>query len=139
LIYDLSSQGVTVLVTTHYMDEAEYCHRVGMMRGGKLLAMDTPLALKNRYVQGGVYEISVDSLTAGLKALEASPLIERASLAGDHLRVITTAHADAAASAAVTQDDLRAVLAQAGVAALAIAPGEPALEDVFVHLAHANG
>ncbi|MEW6404008.1 MAG: ABC transporter ATP-binding protein, partial [Chloroflexota bacterium] len=46
LIYELADGGVTILVTTHYMDEAEYCERVGIMRDGKLLAMDTPTNLK---------------------------------------------------------------------------------------------
>jgi ABC-2 type transport system ATP-binding protein len=50
LIYALSSQGVTILVTTHYMDEAEYCHRAGMMGAGKLLALDTPPALNEQFV-----------------------------------------------------------------------------------------
>ena len=56
MIYSLSQEGVTILVTTHYMDEAEYCNRVGMMRAGKLLAMDTPQALKAQYVPGDVEE-----------------------------------------------------------------------------------
>src|SRR5512136_2028708 len=49
LIYRLAEQGVTILVTTHYMDEAEYCERLGLMRDGKLLALDTPIALKARH------------------------------------------------------------------------------------------
>ena len=52
LIYDLAADGVTILVTTHYMDEAEYCHRVGMMRSGSLLAMDTPVSLKTAVCAG---------------------------------------------------------------------------------------
>src|SRR5665648_174049 len=52
LIYNLAEQGVTIMVTTHYMDEAEYCGRVGMMRDGKLLALDTPQNLKTKVVPG---------------------------------------------------------------------------------------
>jgi ABC-2 type transport system ATP-binding protein len=88
LIYDLAAEGVTVLVTTHYMDEAEYCHRVGMMRDGKLLAMDTPLALKKNFVRGDVWEISAAPLLDALSALEATPGVERVILAGDSLRDI---------------------------------------------------
>jgi ABC-2 type transport system ATP-binding protein len=57
LLYGLAAVGVTILVTTHYMDEVEYCQRVGMMNTGKLLAMDTPSRLKGQYVPGSVFEI----------------------------------------------------------------------------------
>jgi energy-coupling factor transporter ATP-binding protein EcfA2 len=57
LLYELAAEGVTILVTTHYMDEVEYCQRVGMMNTGKLLAMDTPLRLKQQFVPGSVFEI----------------------------------------------------------------------------------
>jgi ABC-2 type transport system ATP-binding protein len=126
LIYDLAAEGVTILVTTHYMDEAEYCQRVGMMRSGKLLALDTPLQLKEKFVLGTVYELYTPALLAGLAALEASPLVLRAGLAGDHLRAI--------AKKGVEADELGRVLAEAGAPAQTIQPGEPGLEDVFVQL-----
>ena len=62
LIYELSQDGVTVLVTTHYMDEAEYCERVEIMRQGRLLALDTPVALKSTVVPGRVWEIFARAL-----------------------------------------------------------------------------
>lgn len=127
LIYELSAGGVTIMVTTHYMDEAEYCHRVGMMREGKLLAMDTPLALKERFVPGGVFEVYAEPLLAGLAILESSPLAARAGLAGDHLRVILANGADTAA--------LKGIFEQAGITVQALQAGEPSLEDVFLHLA----
>ena len=70
LIYALSSEGVTILVTTHYMDEAEYCHRVGIMGAGRLLAIGTPQMLKEQYVSGAVYEVYTSPLMAGISALE---------------------------------------------------------------------
>jgi ABC-2 type transport system ATP-binding protein len=109
------------------MDEAEYCHRVGMMRSGRLLAMDTPLALKEQFVPGNVYEIYAAPLLTILAALEANPIVLRAGLAGDHLRVIAKKEAQ--------EVGLRQVLEQAGVEVQAILPGEPGLEDVFIHLA----
>src|SRR5512134_3317096 len=63
LIYQLADVGVTVLVTTHFMDEAEYCTRVGIMRDGRLLAIDTPQALKDSLVPGRVWELTVDRLS----------------------------------------------------------------------------
>ncbi len=127
LIYDLAAEGVTILVTTHYMDEAEYCNRVGMMRNGKLLAMDTPLALKEQYVPGDVYEIYAQPLLAGLAALEAAPGVIRAALAGDHLRVILQAPG--------SPTSLQQALNSAGVQVQSIQAGERTLEDVFLHLA----
>lgn len=127
LIYDLAANGVTILVTTHYMDEAEYCNRVGMMRDGKLLAMDTPLALKEQYVLGDVYEIYAEPLLAGLGALEQITGVLRAVLAGDHLRVIV--------EQGLGEQTLKKALDAAGVSALSIQNGEPTLEDVFLALA----
>ena len=127
LIYNLSVQGVTILVTTHYMDEAEYCNRVGMMRSGRLLAMDTPLALKKQYVPGDVYEIYATPLLTGLSLLESNPMVLRTGLAGDHLRAIVRTGMDVSG--------LTLVLEAAGVEVQAIQTGEPNLEDVFIFLA----
>src|SRR5262245_44445734 len=57
LIYELAQGGVTVFVTTHYMDEAEHCNRIGLMYGGKLVALDTPASLKRGPIAGGGLEV----------------------------------------------------------------------------------
>ena len=129
LIYELASSGVTILVTTHYMDEAEYCNRVAMMRDGKLLAMDTPMALKEQIITGNLWEIYVDPLLGGLNALAAAEGVERANLAGDHLRVI--------ARRDMREADLRKTLETSGVKLLSILQSESTLEDVFLSLAKA--
>jgi ABC-2 type transport system ATP-binding protein len=127
LIYELATSGVTILVTTHYMDEAEYCNRVGMMRDGKLLAMDTPMALKEQIVTGDVWEVYADPLLDGLNALSAAEGVIRASLAGDHLRVIVERN--------LQEMRLRKALENSGVNVMSILRGEPTLEDVFLSLA----
>ncbi|HSR19435.1 MAG TPA: ABC transporter ATP-binding protein [Anaerolineales bacterium] len=127
LIYELAESGVTVLVTTHYMDEAEYCERVGIMREGRLLAMDTPLALKQQIIRGKVWEVACSPLQQGLEALRGAPGILRVSLAGDHIRSI--------ADASLDRDQLRAVLSARGVQVASLTPGEATLEDVFLSLA----
>lgn len=127
LIYELAAQGATILVTTHYMDEAEYCNRVGMMRDGKLLAMDTPLALKEKIITGDVWEIYTEPLLDGLNVLSVAEGVTRASLAGDHLRVIVR-HG-------IQEKDLRKTLEHSGVKFLSILKGEATLEDVFLNLA----
>jgi len=127
LIYELASEGVTIMVTTHYMDEAEYCNRVGMMRDGKLLAMDTPMALKERIITGDIWEIYTEPLLNGLNVLSAARGVLQAGLAGDHLRVIV--------EHAVDEKKLRETLAGSGVQVLSIQKGEATLEDVFLSLA----
>lgn len=130
LIYDLAADGVTVLVTTHYMDEAEHCHRVAMMRDGNLLALDTPLALKNRFVAGIVWEVYATPLLAGLHLLTETQGVVHAALSGDHLRVI--------APTDVGEAELTRRLEQAGISVASVHQGEPTLEDVFLNLAR-NG
>lgn len=127
LIYQLAGEGVTVLVTTHYMDEAEYCERVGIMRDGKLLAIDTPAALKASVIPGDVWEIYVEPLEAGLEALRKADGVLRVGLSGDHLRVI--------AQRGLAPEALRQAGRAQGLAALRLERGEPTLEDVFLSLA----
>jgi len=126
LIYELAESGVTILVTTHYMDEAEYCERVGIMRDGKLLAMDTPTNLKRSIIQGDVWEVYAQPLEAGLASLAGVAGVQRVGLTGDHLRTI---------SREVQPEALTEALSQAGVTVQKIERGEPTLEDVFLSLA----
>jgi len=130
LIYTVVAKGVTALVTTHYMDEAEYCGRVGIMRDGKLLAMDSPSTLKQHALPGLAWDIFAKPLLAALTALENCPWVLRAGLTGDHLRAITPFDIDAGAlyqalfDASIQVDHLEVV--------------EPTLEDVFLALADSN-
>lgn len=127
LLYELAAEGVTILVTTHYMDEAEYCNRVGMMYSARLMAIGTPLALKQQYVPGSVFEVYARPLFKGQPILEKLPGIQRVSLTGDHLRVVTLPEFTATA--------ISQALENAGIAFQPIQPGEPVLEDVFMYLA----
>jgi ABC-2 type transport system ATP-binding protein len=124
LIYDLAAEGVTVLVTTHYMDEAEYCHRVGMMREGKLLAMDTPQALKTHFVQGNAWDVATPALLETLAVLEATPGVVRVVLSGDALRVISAPE--------LGLESLRGAIQKVGAQNAVITSGAPTLEDVFL-------
>ncbi|MEZ0396783.1 MAG: ABC transporter ATP-binding protein [Anaerolineales bacterium] len=127
LIYQLAEQGVTALVTTHYMDEAEYCGRVGILRDGKLLALDTPAALKASVISGQVWEVFVEPLEAGLEALRGAEGVLRVGLSGDHLRVI--------ARRGLGAESLRRAMQARGPAPQRLERGEPTLEDVFLALA----
>jgi len=126
LIYQLAEDGVTILVTTHYMDEAEYCERVAVMRDGKLLAMDTPTNLKRTIITGDVWEVYAQPLERGVDILSGMPGVDRVGLAGDHLRVI---------SSQVKKDTMQNLLSREGISVEKIERGEPTLEDVFLALA----
>jgi ABC-2 type transport system ATP-binding protein len=127
LIYRLAEAGVTILVTTHYMDEAEYCQRVGMMRQGKLMAMDTPSALKAHVLPGPVWEVFLQPLEVGLEHLRQVEGVLRVGLSGDHLRVLTRPEIGAS--------DLETGLRHAPLKLQGIQRSEPTLEDVFLTLA----
>jgi len=126
MLYGFADSGVTVLVTTHYMDEAEYCERVGIMRRGRLLAMDTPSALKAQALPGLAWDVFVSPLLPALNALNTSPTVLRASLVSDHLRAITPPDIDS--------QDIQEFLNQAGLGGIRIQQVEPSLEDVFLAL-----
>lgn len=125
LIYELAAQGITVMVSTHYMDEAEYCTMVGIMRAGKLLALDEPDRLK-RSLSGQVWEIFADPLLPALEALESTPGVTRVALASDHLRAIAQQSVDA--------NLLIQRLAASGIRVDSVQPGATNMEDVFMDL-----
>ncbi len=144
MIYELVAGGVTAFVTTHYMDEAEYCGRLGIMRDGRLLAMDTPSALKTNAFSGIAWDVIPQadllegrtdrgaSLLQILEVLQQCPCILRSSLLGDHLRIIT--------SSELNLDDLTIQITESGQMHPGfMQPGlkkaEPSLEDVFLSLA----
>jgi ABC-2 type transport system ATP-binding protein len=126
LIDRLAGEGATVFVSTHYMDEAEYCGRLGIMSQGRLLAMDTPQALKHSTLPGPAWDLILDPLIPALRALEAVPGVVQVGLRGDHLHAITQAGAHDAES-------LRQALGPLGQAAV-IEQADPTLEDVFTAL-----
>jgi len=127
LIYNLVDSGVTALVTTHYMDEAEYCGRVGIMRAGQLLAIDSPSALKINAMPGKAWDVYSQPLLPALAALEKFPAVLRTALAGDHLRVITQPETEAEA--------IQQFLLSQGIQEVRLEAVQPSLEDVFLSLA----
>ena len=132
LIYDLAQRGVTIFVTTHYMDEAEHCNRAGIMFRGQLLAMDTPSGLKRSALPGAAWDVTPDhkseSLVDALSALHDVPGVVRAGLASDRLRAITAPDAH-------TAESLRVAMVNAGFPNVQVEQVEPTLEDVFIALA----
>ena len=130
LIYDLVDGGITVLVTTHYMDEAEYCQRVGIMRAGQLLAIDTPHKLRGEEFSGQAWKIQIDDTLGALAVLESAAGIQRVGLAADNLRAITDTD--------LNSQKLSRILKKNGLSDFVIEKSSPNLEDVFLKLAKEN-
>ena len=130
LIYALAAEGVTVFITTHYMDEAEYCTRVGLMKDGRLLAMDQPSRLKREYIKGEVWDIAGENLMESIERIAAVEGVLQASLLGDRVHVITDPRA-------CPKGLLQNRLAEAGLPAVTLLRGEVSLEDVFMNLTRA--
>jgi ABC-2 type transport system ATP-binding protein len=131
LIYQMAGEGVTIFVTTHYMDEAEYCDRLGLIYRGELIAQGTPESLKREAMQEHLLEVLCDRPEEAIGALEGLPGVKDAALFGNALHV---AAEDAEAAAA----EIRRRLAEAGFAVGRIEPIAPSLEDVFVSLIEAR-
>ena len=131
LIDDLSSQGTTVFVSTHYMEEAEYCHRLALMNRGRLIALDTPSTLRDT-LGDPVYRVGTDDAAVAAKALTARPEVLEAAMFGRALHVTVQEGADG-------PDVIRRGLGDAGLAASDLRRVRPSLEDVFVSLVRAEG
>ena len=132
LIYAMAKEGVTVLVTTHYMDEAELCQRVGFISQGRLVALDTPAQLKRLQMRGEVLEISVDNPEAAMRVLKAAQLsgslpLEEVALYGAQIHAVVSS-----AEHSVDAEAAQAILAAAGIIVRSINRIAPTLEDVFI-------
>jgi ABC-2 type transport system ATP-binding protein len=132
LIDHLSRQGTTVLVTTHYLDEAEHCHRIGVMSAGRLAALGTTRELKQVFAGRPIVEVQAGSAVAAMRALDAMPDVEKTSLFGTAVHAVLR-------SADVDPRQVGARLAAAGVDAGPVVLVEPSLEDVFLDLVERTG
>jgi drug efflux transport system ATP-binding protein len=131
LIYELSGKGVTVFVTTHYMDEAEYCDRIGLIYRGELIAMGTPESLKRDTMQEDVLEIHCDRPSDAMELIERLDSVKEAALFGKGLHVVVTG-ADEGAR------EIRNLLSEEGLAIARLETITPSMEDVFVSLIEAR-
>ena len=129
LIYQFASEGTTIFITTHYMDEAEHCNRTAFMYRGKLLAFDTPSRLKATYLKGAAWDLAATPLLEAVELLSATEGIAQASLHGDRAHVIVK-------PGEWTPDGLKARLAEKGIQVQSIETVESTLDDVFTLLAH---
>jgi len=125
LLYSLAEEGTTIFVTTHYMDEAEHCHRLAFIHRGQIVADGTPEEIKQQQMQGEVLEIDCDEPEQALLALRALDRFEEVALYGAQIHAVV-ADADA------LRPLVTRTLEEAGVALYSLAVIPPSLEDVFI-------
>jgi ABC-2 type transport system ATP-binding protein len=131
MIYSLAEKGVTILVTTHYMEEAEFCDRLVLIYQGRLIAQGTPRDLK-KLVPEDILAVYPDRLGESLDILKQLPQFRDVAVFGDGLHLSTT-HLETG------ETELREALAGQGIAVLALERVKPTLEDAFISLIERAG
>ncbi len=126
LINDLSDQGTTVFVTTHYLDEAEYCNDIRLIHAGRIVAGGSPQELKTKVIQNPILEVATDRTVEAMEILQKEPWVIDTSIFGTSLHVGVGDEEEG-------RRLVRERLDQAGIAVLRIDRILPSLEDVFIH------
>jgi ABC-2 type transport system ATP-binding protein len=127
LIQGLARDGVTVLITTHFMDEAEFCGRIGFISGGRLIALDTPSVLKKDAVQEDLFEVDLASFRGAREKMDGLPHVLATSYFGARLHVFCERGLMAAG-------DLRGELQSRGLEPRSVEAVSVTLEDAFIRL-----
>ena len=128
LIDELAHRGVAVLVTTHYLDEAEHCDRLAIIEAGRLAALGTVPELKSAFRDRPILEIRASRPVEAMRTLDAMPEVEKTSIFGTAVHAVLR-------TASLRPDDIAGRLRAAGLDVSECSPVEPSLEDVFLDLA----
>ena len=135
MLFEFSSNGVTLFVTTHYMDEAERCSHVGYIYMSKLVVCGEPDDLKQLPLVNPAdarrIDVTCDQVTVGLQALRRVPGVRTATVFGQSMHLLVVKE--------MSEELIRAELAKAGIPHADIRPIAPSLEDVFVALTTGRG
>jgi ABC-2 type transport system ATP-binding protein len=132
LIHQMASEGVTIFVTTHYMDEAEYCNRLALIDRGRLVALGSPTELKRSSMKGDLLLLECDRVGEAVQSLEHAPGVLDAAVFGNALHLVV-----AQAASAIPQ--LKQFLGERNIQVERIEPIHASLEDVFVALTTERG
>jgi ABC-2 type transport system ATP-binding protein len=127
LINDLSAEGITVLVTTHFLEEAEYCNDIILINAGKIIAGGSPKRLKEEHIKNPILEVQCSGVIDALALLEQQPWASETSVFGTHIHVSVN-------DEAVARKEIRKVLRAQGIEVSQIERISPSLEDVFIYL-----
>ena len=131
LIYDMAGQGVTVFVTTHYMEEAEYCHRLALIYKGGIIAMDTPHRLKTGMLDVSVLDVRCRRPQEVIDAISSLGGVRDAALFGAGLHVKTD-------DPVTARKEIEYLLSQRNLGSYSVEKILPSMEDVFVSLIEAE-
>jgi len=131
LIHSLSEDGVTIVVSTHYMDEAEYCNTIALINRGRLLALESPTALKKRKLGGDLLSIECQDIGKAISLLEGQPGILDIAAFGNAVHLLVD-------PAKVSAGDLESRLTTAGIPVDRIGLIEPSIDDIFVRMVGEN-
>jgi len=126
IIYNLSKKGVTILVTTHYMDEAEHCNSIGFLYYGNILSLDTPNNMKDNVIDGDIVEIRADNTLKSIELLKTKSMVKDASVYGAGIHAMV--------EKGLNLEELKFYLSENYVKVHSIKKVKPSLEDVFVFL-----
>ncbi len=127
LIYSMADQGITVFVTTHYMEEAEYCDRIALIYGGKMIATGSPLELKTRAMHDEIIDLRCPDPQALIEPLRLLAGVRDASVFGSGLHIAT-------ADAKAAKVEIGRFLQEQGIVGATLETILPSMEDVFVSL-----
>jgi len=127
LIHQLSDSGVAVLVTTHYLDEAEYCNVILLIHAGRLIAKGSPAELKAQHIRNPILEVECDRVIDAMSVLQKQAWVHETSVFGTYLHVSVDDESEA-------RRRLTQILGEKGIHAQRIERIVPSLEDVFIHL-----
>ena len=128
LIHDLAANGVAVLVTTHYLDEAEHCDRVAIIQAGRLAALGTVAELKGTFASRPILEVRAAAPVEAMRILDAMPEVEKTSIFGTAVHAVLR-------SPQTSAESIASRLSAAGMAATECTQVQPSLEDVFLDVA----
>ena len=132
LINELSQSGITVFVTTHYLDEAEFCSRIVMIDAGKIIAVGSPAELKSNYLKYAILEIECEPVDKAIHALDKVEWINNTAYFGQYLHLTLSDESKSVVQKRI--EDIRKLLTNEGVTVHRIDRIAPSLEDVFVNL-----
>jgi ABC-2 type transport system ATP-binding protein len=127
LINELSAEGITVFITTHYLEEAEFCNNLILIDAGKLIAEGNPKQLKTNYLKNSIYEIECDRVVEALELFEKQEFVEETSIFGNNIHISVNENFTDTAK-------INELCSRHSLEVKRISKIIPTLEDVFIHL-----
>lgn len=127
LINSLSDDGTTVVVTTHYLEEAEYCNNIILIDSGRLIAEGNPKELKAKYITSKILEVQCDNVTEAIEILEKQNFVDDSNIFGNNIHISVNDNF-------ISQEQIINALSANSINIYKIEEVMPTLEDVFIHL-----